>query len=121
MFLDYGIRTKGAGFRMAGGSSLSSRFDSFEVEVKFLTAKNAAQIELPKLARKAQRRPALIEVGDELETQGTPEVSEGHVGANRFQFNRSVEREGSSVGHEAGERVAVKMVAMRGIRRPVRI
>lgn len=89
--------------------------------MKFLAATDHAQIKLPKLACETQRRPALIQVSDEFKAERTPEVSERYVSANRSELNRGVEREGSAVRHEAGERVAVEVVAMGRIRGPIRI
>lgn len=59
-------------------------FNSFEFEMKFFASEDVAQVELPELARETQRRPTLIQVGDELKTQGTPEVGERNVSTNRF-------------------------------------
>ena len=58
-------------------------FDDLKFEVKLLTSKDIAQIKFPKLSREAQRLPVLIQISDEFKTQGTPEVSECHVCANR--------------------------------------
>jgi hypothetical protein len=39
--------------------------------MKLFTSKDAAQVKLSKLSRETQGRPALIQVSDELKTEGT--------------------------------------------------
>jgi hypothetical protein len=59
-------------------------FNDLELEVQFLAAKNVGEIKLPKLACESKRRPALIQIRDELKADGTPQVRQADVDANRL-------------------------------------
>ncbi len=89
--------------------------------MKFFTAANVAEVKLPKLAREAKRRPVLVEICNEFETEGAPEICESHISAQRLQFHTRVERERRAFRHEAGKRVTIKVVTVRRVRGPIRI
>ena len=63
----------------------------------------------------------MIEIGEPFKTDRAPEICKTHVCAERSQLDGSIKRKRSALGHEAGERVAVEMVAMSWIGRPIRI
>ena len=61
-------------------------FDYFHFKVEFFATKDGGEIELPKLSREAQRRPALIEIDEELDAQGAPEICETDVSCQRLEL-----------------------------------
>ena len=98
-----------------------SGFLNLKLKLKFFTTGQCAQIEFPKLSGEAQRGPPLIEIDDELKSYGSPKIRERDVSPNRLQLYFCVEWEKLTIVDEAVERVAVEMVAVRRVRRPIRI
>ena len=96
-------------------------FYYLKLKSEFLAATYAAQIELPKLSREAKRRPALIDVHKELETDNPPEVCQTHVNTERSQLRQRIKWKGSAVRHEAGKGITIEVVPMSGIGGPIRI
>lgn len=93
----------------------------FKLELQFLAAKNGAEIELPELTRESKPRPVLIEIHNELQTECTPQVCQRNVRPDRFQLHFGVERKELASIDEAIEGIAVEVIAVRRIGRPVRI
>lgn len=89
--------------------------------MQLFTAQEVAQIELPKLSRKPQRRPALIEIDDELDTKRAPKIRERHVSTNRFEFHFGVERKKLSIADKAVEGIAVEVIPVSRIAGPIGI
>jgi len=96
-----------------------SLLNNLELEVEFLAAEDRREIELPEFSGETKRRPALVEIHKELQTYSPPQVSQADVRRYRLQLCRCVERERSASWNEAGERIAVEMVPMSGVGRPV--
>src|SRR5215213_1935514 len=96
-------------------------FHDFEFEVEFFAAKDRRQVELPKLSRETKRRPALVEINNELDAQRSPEIRQTHVRPYRFEFSGGVKRKRCARRNETSERVAVEVIAMSWICRPIRI
>ena len=61
----------------------------------------------------------LIQVSYELHAQRAPEIREANIGANRSELDHCIEGKWSSLGHEAGERITVEVVAVCGVGGPV--
>jgi hypothetical protein len=105
--------------------SLDSRrtvvLHNFKFKLQFLAAKDVGQVKLPELTGKAKDRPTLIEINDEFQTDGSPEIRERHVGTNGFQLNIGVKRKKLAIIDEAIEGVAVEMITVRRIGGPVRV
>jgi len=99
----------------------SGLFDDFELEVQLFAAKDGREIELPEFSGEAKRRPALIEIDEKLQTHGPPQVRQTHMSRYRFQLGGGVEREWSTGGNEASERVTVEVVAVSWIGGPIRV
>jgi len=87
--------------------------------MQFFTTKNIGEIELPKLSCETEGRPALVQVNQELDSQHAPEIGERNVCPDRFQNDVGVKRKRRPVRHEAGEGVAVEVIAMRRVGRPI--
>jgi len=66
-------------------------------------------------------RPTLIEINDEFQTNGPPQIRQRNISADWFQFYVRVERKDLAVVDEAVERVAVEVVAVRWIGAPIGI
>lgn len=89
--------------------------------LQLLATANAGQVKLPKLSREAERRPALVQVHQELEAQDAPEISQRHVSVEGFQHHVRVERKRRAVRHETSEGITIEMVSMSGVSGPVGI
>lgn len=100
---------------------LRDLFHNFKFKTKFLAAKDVRKIELPKLSRKAECRPMLVQVGNEFQPQKAPEVGQTYISANRPKFDLRVERKGCAIGHETGKRIAVEMIPMSRVGGPIGI
>ena len=74
---------------------------------------------LPETAREAQAGQALIQINDEFEAKYAPEIKECDVGANGFQFNVRVEGEELTIWDKVLEGVAIEVIAVREVVRPV--
>jgi len=61
----------------------------------------------------------LIQVNDEFQTDGPPQIRQRNISADWFQFYVGVERKKLAVVDEAIEGIAVEMVAVRRIGGPV--
>jgi hypothetical protein len=103
------------------GSLIAISLNDLELKLKLLAAKDIAQIELPELAREPERWPALIHVRDEFKTERAPQIRQAYINAYRLQFDIRVERKEAAILHEAVEGVAVEVVAVRRVCRPIRI
>ena len=99
----------------------STILKNFKFKLQLLTAEDVAEVELPELARESEAGPALIQIDDELQTQGSPQVCQRNVSADRLQSHLSVERENLPFGDEAIEGIAVEVVAVGWVGGPVRI
>ena len=96
-------------------------FDDGELEGQLLAATDHAEIELPELSRESQLRPALVDVDQQLQTEGAPDIRQRDISANGFQPNVRVEGKELAVFDKAVERVAVEMIAMCRVSGPVGI
>ena len=63
----------------------------------------------------------LVKICNEFQSKKAPEVGQTYIGVHGPKFDRGVERKGSAIRHEAGERVAVEMVSMSRVCGPIRI
>ncbi len=99
----------------------SRGFDDFELKLQFLAAEDRRKVKLPKLTGEAKSRLLLVQIRDEFQSQCPPEVRQRHVRSYRAQFERCVEGKRRAVRHKAREGVAIKLVAMCGVGRPIRI
>ena len=63
----------------------------------------------------------LVKIRNEFQSQKAPEVGQTYISVYGPKFDRGVEGKGSAIRHEAGEGVAVEMVSMCRVRRPIRI
>ena len=97
------------------------RLHHFKFKMKFLPSKNIAQVKLPKLSGEPPTWPALIEISNELHTKRSPKISQANVRSNGPKLDRRVEGKRSALGHEAGERITIEVITMRGIGGPVRV
>ena len=96
-------------------------FHDFKLEIELFPPTDHREIELPKLPRKTERRPALIEVHDKLNAECPPEICQTDVRGDRAKFFRGVERKWSLRRNKASERITVEVIAMRRIGGPIRI
>ena len=71
---------------------LDTGFHNLEFKIEFLAAKDRREIELPKFSREAKRRPALIEIHQQLEAERAPEIGQTHVSGDWLEFCGRVER-----------------------------
>ena len=76
---------------------------------------------LPKLSGEAERRPSLIQVNNKFQAQRSPQVRQRHISADWSQFEICVERETGVLLHEILEGVAIQMIPVGWISRPVRV
>ena len=79
------------------------RLHDFQLEAEFFASNRVAQIELPKLAREAERRPTLIEIDDEFQPQRAPEIRQRNISADRSQFDLGIEGKQLPIVDEAVE------------------
>src|SRR2546421_12569046 len=75
----------------------------FQLEAQFFSSNHVAQIELSELAGEAKRRPTLIEIDDEFQTQRAPEIRQRNVSADRFQPDLSIKGKQLPIVDEAVE------------------
>ena len=61
----------------------------------------------------------LIEINDEFQTNGSPQIRQRNINADGCQFYFGVERKKLAVVDEAIERIAIEVMAMDWIRGPV--
>jgi len=61
----------------------------------------------------------LIEINDEFQTNGSPQIRQRNINADGCQFYFGVERKKLAVVNEAVERIAVEVIAMGWIGGPV--
>src|SRR5437870_5056730 len=99
----------------------SSRFQDFELKTKFFAATDRAEIELPKLSRESELRPALIEVDEQLQTNHAPNIRQRNISANRLEPHVCVKRKELPVFDKAIERITVEVIAVGRIGGPIRI
>src|SRR5947209_2058237 len=106
-------------FRFSG--SFSRVLNYLEFKLKLFTTADAGEVKLPELTGETQRRPPLIEIGNELESDGSPKIGQTDVSPNRLELDLSVKRKRSSLRDETGKRITVEMIAVRWIGGPIRI
>jgi hypothetical protein len=95
--------------------------NNFKFESQFFAAKDSAEIKLPEFASEPHARPALIEIDQQFQTEGPPEVGQRYVREDRFQLDVGIERKKLAVVHKAVERIAVEVISMRRVSRPIRV
>ena len=119
----HSLQFSGFGFKFSErvGLFYECLFDDFKFEVEFFPAADRRQVELPKLSREAEGRPPFVEINNELQAQCTPEICQAHVRAYGFEFSGGVKRKWRARRNETSKRVAVEVIAMSWIGRPVRI
>ena len=104
---------------MLSRGTTSVSFDYFKFELEFFAAHDVAEIELPELAGETEAGTSLIQIHNELNTQRAPEICQRNVGAHRFQPNFGIKSKDLSFLYKAIKRVAVEMIAMSRVRRPI--
>lgn len=120
-FLDWDSNYwKAAGVFVRAAIFANSLHD-FEFEVEFLAPADGRQVKLPKFPGEAKRRPALIQVDEKLQPHRPPEIRQTHVSRDRLQLGGGIERKRSSRRNEAGEGIAVEVIAMRRVGSPIGI
>src|ERR1041385_6805761 len=93
----------------------------FKLKLEFFAPDERAQIKFPEFARETKRGPALIKVDDELKTESPPQIRQRDVCAKWSQPDFCVEGKELTIIDEAIKGIAVEVIAMRGVSRPVRI
>jgi len=103
-------------------SSLLDVFlDGFKLEVELLAAADRGEIELPELAREAERRPVLVQVNNELEAERPPKIGKTHVRVDWFKFDVGIKRKRGPGRHKTGKGITIEMIPVRWVGGPIRI
>lgn len=94
---------------------------NFKLKAQLFAAKDSAEIKLPEFASEPHAGPAPIEIDQQLQTEGPPEVGQRYIGEDRFQLDVGIEWKELAVVDKAVERIAVEVISMRRVGRPIRV
>lgn len=96
-------------------------FYDFELEVQLLSSQHGVQVLLPELAYESEPGKATIEIYQELQTGGLPQLQQRHSSSSLAESHVGVKRKDHAFIGEIAKRVAVQMIAVSQISREVRI